>query len=122
MESQSTVKNERGFSFDWMVFDPEIWRGPKLSFPISAELVVVPEFNELVVAATDSFGELELVDPEETHLRVLQDYERGAQGEEPFNDLGESDLGLRLTYFEGDVRDLVFNLRHPNADDLLPRA
>jgi len=104
------MNNKKVPRFDWMTLDPEEWRGPDLTFPLSAELVVVPEFNELVIAATKSFMYFDLVDPEEVNVRVLHDWERGENGPTPFNTMGESDLGLRLTYIEGDYQDYVLKL------------
>lgn len=107
----------RNLMFDWEMVDPESFRGPDGSFPIAAELLMVPEYDEYVIAAAGSFPDFELVEPEDISVRTLHEWERGKEAPKPFNKLGPSDLGIRLTYFEGDKRDLVFVLSPKAAND-----
>jgi hypothetical protein len=72
---------------------------------------MVPEFDELVISATNNFPEYNLVPMDQLFFRILQDWERGENAEKPFNELGASDLGMRLHYFEGNHKDIVFKLR-----------
>ena len=82
-----------------------------MTFPVAVEMVMVPEFDELVIAAADSFPELELVDPEEISVRVLHEWDRGDKAPQPFGSMGPSDLGLRLYYFGGEYKDCVLKLK-----------
>jgi hypothetical protein len=104
-------KQSPRWTFDWDSLDPEYWRGPGLSFPVAVELVIAPECNELVIAATDTFPKLQLVDINDVSVHILHPWERGDDAPQPFGMIGESELGLRLIYIEGEERDYVLKLR-----------
>lgn len=97
--------------FDWTTFDVEIFRGKDLTFPIAATVMLVPEFDELVISAMDTFPHYGLVDPSDIDVHILWPWERGETGAEPFNEMEGSHLGLRLHYIEGDHMDYVLRLR-----------
>ena len=109
----------KNFQFDWRTLPFEQWRGPGLSFPIAVDLIMVPEFDELVIAAVDTFPKYDLVPHDAVSVLVLHEWERGEDGEAPFNDLGPSDLGLRLHYFEGDYQNYVMKLRDGSVPEEL---
>ena len=104
------TKGKKRYRFNWFSLNPEVWRGTCLSFPLKAELVMVPEFDELVISAVDTFPEYELVPMDDVKVRVLEKWERSDDGEVPFNSMGASDLGLRLHYLESEHKDFVLRL------------
>lgn len=89
----------------------ELFRGKDLTFPVAATVVLAPEFNEKVIAAMDTFPKSGLVPPEDIDVHILYPWERGEDAPQPFNEIEESDLGLRLRYIEGDYMDYVLHLR-----------
>lgn len=101
--------------FDWSTLNWELFRGKDLTFPISATVMIVPEFDDLVIAAMDTFPRSGLVDPEEIKVHILYPWERGEEAPKPFNEMNGSDLGLRLHYIEGDWSDYVLCLRTENT-------
>lgn len=97
--------------FDWKTLNPEIFRGPDLTFPVAATVVLAPEFDEKVISAMDTFPDYGLVPLDTIDVYILNPWERGEDGEEPFNTMDGSDLGLRLKYIEGNCMEYVLRLR-----------
>lgn len=111
MQTQNqTELNPSDFTFDWRTLDPEHFRGPGLSFPLRATLVVTPDFNELVISATETFHDLELVAPEDVNIYVLQPWDLGPNAPEPFNTMTGEDIGLRLHYICGSTQEYLLSL------------
>jgi len=98
--------------YDWTHLDPELFRGPELSFPIKIDLLMAPMFNATVISAVDSFEQHFLgsyLDPEyEGFLPIIMDQIADIDGFT--RTLTERDLGLRMHYICGTIRVLLLSL------------
>jgi hypothetical protein len=111
---KTSIKGPKLPSFNWTTIDPEVFRGPNLSFPIKTTLIIAPSFNLTVLGAMTSFQKYfkgsNILDADNEGFPVkIRDQVIDADTEEA-TVLTENDLAIRMNFICKYERIVVLSL------------